>query len=281
MVTGSGFVANSIVTWNSSNSTSVSLFSNVLSSTQMQANIPASFLNTPGTFFVGVIAPGPTSGNNAGNNISNFLPFTVCPAAGCPSVVSSPKPRISALSSDASARLSFPAQMAPRYQTIVADSFDASTDTEIGIARIFLRDSCLSAAVACSPHVIPISVGWNGADPNGSSGSPSVTSDGRFVVFASDASIDARSVCLPATLRLSVGPDGAEADGASLSPAIDPDGRFVVFNSWATNLVRSEVLNSFPATFNPRLFLRDTCFGATSGCVPTTTRVVPASAVRP
>ena len=300
MVTGSGFVANSIVTWNSSNSTSVSLFSNVLSSTQMQANIPASFLNTPGTFFVGVIAPGPTSGNNAGNNISNFLPFTVCPAAGCPSVVSSPKPRISALSSDASARLSFPAQMAPRYQTIVADSFDASTDTEIGIARIFLRDSCLSAAVACSPHVIPISVGWNGADPNGSSGSPSVTSDGRFVVFASDASnlvkgdsngwsdiflrdtcIDARSVCLPATLRLSVGPDGAEADGASLSPAIDPDGRFVVFNSWATNLVRSDVLNSFPATSNPRLFLRDTCFGATSGCVPTTTRVVPASTVQP
>ena len=77
-VNGSGFVAGSNVTWNSSNSASTNLVSNVLSATQVQANIPASFLATPGTFFVGVIAPGPASGNNAGNNISNFVPFTVC-----------------------------------------------------------------------------------------------------------------------------------------------------------------------------------------------------------
>ena len=297
-VNGGGFVAGSTVTWNSSNSASVNLASNVLSSTQVQANIPASFLNTPGTFFVVVIAPGPTSGNNAGNNISNFVPFIVCcqPAAAVPSV----SPRISTPSSDPSARLSSPAQMAPRYQAIVADSADGAIDTGSGIARIFLWDSCLGAAAACAPQVIPISVGWNGADPNGPSSSPSVTSDGRFVVFASDANdlvkgdsngwsdiflratcIDAASVCVPATIRLSVGPDGAEANGASFSPAIGPDGRFVVFNSWATNLVRPDSLNSLPATSTPPLFLRDTCFGAAPGCVPTTTRVVPASAVQP
>src|SRR5207302_11279341 len=170
---GAGFVAGSAVTWNNSSSASMNLESNFVNASEMQAKVPSSLLASSGTFFVGVIAPGPTSGNNAGNNISNFVPFMVCPAAGCPSVVSSPKPRISAPSSDPSARLSSPAQMVPRYQTIVADSSDASTDTEIGIARIFLRDNCLDAAAACAPHVIPISVGWNGADPNGSSGSPS------------------------------------------------------------------------------------------------------------
>jgi hypothetical protein len=190
-------------------------------------------------------------------------------------------------------------QMAPRYQTIVAESADAAIDTETGIARIFLRDSCLDAPAACARQMIPISIGWNGSDPNGASSSPSVTRDGRFVVFASEANnlvkgdsngwsdvflrdtcISATSACVAATLRLSIGPDGAEANGASFSPAISPDGRFVVFNSSATNLMRPESLNSLPATSTPPLFLRDTCFGAASGCVPATSRVIPASALQ-
>jgi hypothetical protein len=298
-VSGSGFVAGSSVTWNSSNSTSVNLVSNVLSATEIQANIPASFLKTPGSFFVGVIAPGPSSGNNAGNNISNFVPFMVCGASGCPAVLPSLSPRISSFPAASSAsRLSAPIQIASRYQAIVADSADGSSETGNGIARIFLRDSCLGAAAACAPQTIPISVGWNGTDPNGPSASPSVTGDGRFVVFASEANnlvkgdsngwsdvflrdtcIGAASTCVPATIRVSIGPDGAEANGASFSPAIGPDGRFVIFNSWATNLVRLDPLISFPATSHPPSFLRDTCFGAASGCVPATSRVIPASAL--
>jgi hypothetical protein len=291
-VNGSGFVANSNVTWNSSNSPSTNLVSNVLSSTEVQANIPASFLKNPGTFFVGVIAPGPASGNNAGNGISNFVPFTVCAASGCSSVVPSASPRI----------LTHPSASAPiqiaRYQAIVADYVDGSGDTATASARIFLRDSCVGAATACTPQLIPISVGWNGADPNGPSSSPSVTSDGRLVVFASEANnlvkgdsngwsdvflrdtcIGAASACVPATMRVSSGPEGAEANGASYAPAISPDGRFVIFNSSATNLVPPDFLNSFPATSTPPLFLRDTCFGAASGCVPGTSRVIPASAL--
>lgn len=298
-VDGSGFAAGSSVTWNSSNSASVNLVSNVLSTTQIQANIPASFLKTPGTFFVGVIAPGPSSGNNAGNNISNFVPFMVCGASGCPSVVPGANPRISSspVASYAS-RLSAPMQIASRYQAIVADSADGSSQTGTGIARIFLRDSCLGGAAACAPQIIPISVGWNGTDPNGPSASPSVTVDGRFVVFASEANnlvkgdsngwsdiflrdtcIGAPSVvCVPATIRISIGPDGAEANGASFSPAVGPDGRFVIFNSSATNLVHLDFLNSLPATSAPPRFLRDTCIGAASGCIPATSRVIPASA---
>lgn len=298
-VNGAGFVANSNVTWNSSNSTSVNLSSNVLSATQIQANIPGSLLNTPGTFFVGVIAPGPTSGNNAGNNISNFVPFVVC-GSTCGSVVPSPSPRISASPVTTSvSRLSAPIQPNLRYQPFVANSADGSIDTGAGISRIFLRDSCLGAPAACAPQVIPISVGWNGTDPNGPSSSPSVTSDGRFVAFASEANnlvkgdsngwgdiflrdtcIGAASACVPATLRVSIGPGGVEADGASSSPAISPDGRFVIFNSSATNLVRPDFLNSLPATSTPPLFLRDTCFGSGPECVPSTSRVVSTSAVQ-
>jgi hypothetical protein len=298
-VDGSGFVAGSSVTWNSSNSTSVNLVSNVLSTTQIQANIPASFLKTPGTFFVGVIAPGPSSGNNAGNNISNFVPFMVCGASGCPSVVPSANPRTSSFpAASYASRLSAPMQIASRYQAILADSADGSSETGTGTARIFLRDSCLGGAAACAPQMIPISVGWNGTDPNGPSASPSVTGDGRFVVFASEANnlvkgdsngwsdiflrdtcIGAASACVPATIRVSIGPDGAEANGASFSPAISLDGRFVIFNSSATNLVRLDSLNSLPATSTPPLFLRDTCFSAASGCIPATSRVIPASAL--
>jgi hypothetical protein len=187
-------------------------------------------------------------------------------------------------------------QMTPRYQAIAADSADSGVGT--GMARIFLRDSCLGAASPCAPQLIPISVGWNGTDPNGPSSSPSVTSDGRFVVFASEANdlvkgdsngwsdiflrdtcIGAVSSCVPTTARLSMGPGGVEANGASSSPAISPDGRFVIFNSWATNLVRPDSFDSITATSAPPLFLRDTCFGAASTCVATTSRVIPASAL--
>ncbi len=299
-VNGSGFVSGSNVTWNSNGSSATNLpNSNFVNGNEMQATIPASFLATAGTFSIGVIAPGPTSGNNAGNNISNFFPFIVC-AASCSSaaVVPSASPRIADSAPAPAAPLSGPTQTAPRFQALVADSADGSSETGTGISRIFLRDSCLGAVAACVPQAIPISIGWNGADPNGPSSSPSVTRDGRFVVFASEANnlvkgdsngwsdvflrdtcISATSACVPATLRLSIGPDGAEANGASFSPAISPDGRFVVFNSSATNLVRPESLNSLPATSTPPLYLRDTCFGAASGCVPATSRVIPASAL--
>jgi WD40-like Beta Propeller Repeat len=296
-VTGSGFVPGSNITWSSSGGASINLVSNFISGAEIQANIPASFLAAAGTFSIGVIAPGPTSGNNAGNNISNFVPFIVFPPAGS-SVTPGLNPRISA-APNPSSPLSSSAQTIIRFQPLVADSADGSIETGSGIARIFLRDSCFGAVTPCAPQVIPISVGWNGTDPNGPSTSPSVTSNGRFVIFASEANnlvkgdsnggsdiflrdtcIGASSECVPGTVRVSIGPDGLEANGASFSPAISPDGRFMVFNSWATNLVRPDYVNSLPKTSIAPLFLRDTCFGATAGCVSETSRVIPASALQ-
>jgi hypothetical protein len=295
-VTGAGFVAGSNVTWNNSGSTSTNLVSNFVSASEMQASVPAQLLTNSGMFFVGVIAPGPTSGNNAGNNISNFVPFTVF-ASGSSSVTTVNR-RASTSSPDAPAQPSAQIQNVGRYQPIVADAADSSFESATGIAAIFLRDTCLGAAPGCIPQIIPISVGWNGAEPNAASSSPSVSANGRFVVFASEANnlvkgdsngwsdiflrdtcIGAASACVPTTVRLSIGADGAEANGASFAPAIDPDGRFVVFNSSATNLLRVNYSNVLPVTSGAPLFLRDTCFGAASGCVPTTSRVIPASAL--
>lgn len=296
-VNGSGFVAGSNVTWNNSGSASTNLVSNFVSAGEMQANIPGSLLSSPGTFFVGVIAPGPTSGNNAGNGISNFVPFTVF--AGSSSAVSAVNRRALTPSPDASSRTYAQVQTTARYQPIIADAADSAFETATGILAIFLRDTCLAATAACTPKIIPISVGWNGTEPNGASSSPSVTADGRFVVFASEANnlvkgdsngwsdvflrdtcIGASSACAPGTVRLSVGADGAEANGPSSAPAISPDGRFVAFNSSATNLVRLNLSNALPATSGPPLFLQDTCFGAASGCVPTISRVIPTSALQ-
>jgi WD40 repeat protein len=295
-VTGSGFVAGSNVTWNSSGNASINLVSNVVSSAEIQAEIPASFVTTAGTFSIGVIAPGPTSGNNAGNNISNFVPFIVFPSGS--SIAQSLSPRSLTTPNSSASRPSNSIQTIARFQAAVADSVDGSIDTGNGLTRIFLRDSCLGAAVACAPRIIPISLAWNGTDPNGPSSSPSVTSNGRFVIFASEANnlvkgdsngwsdifvrdtcIGAALDCVPATIRLSIGPDGVEGNGASFSPAISFDGRFVAFNSYATNLLRADSANSLPAASNPPLFLRDTCFGAGAGCLPNTTRVIAASAL--
>ena len=295
-VNGAGFVAGSNVTWNSSGSASIQLVSNFISAAQMQANLPKSLVTTPGTFFVGVIAPGPTSGNNAGNNISNFVPFIVCGSgtSGCPSVVTGAESTASA----SLARLSALIQSGPRYQALVADSADGSDETGGGIAKVFLRDTCLGAAANCAPQMFTVSVGLNGADPNGPSSAPSVSADGRFVVFASaannlvkgdtngwsdiflrDTCIGSASTCVPATIRLSLDPGGDEANGPSSSPVISPDGRFVAFNSSATNLSQ-QLANSLPEGAAPLLFLRDTCFGASAACVPNTSLVISAAAPR-
>jgi hypothetical protein len=303
-VFGSGFVTGSIVTWNTNNfsggSSSTDLVSNFVNAGEMQATISASLLATPSTFFIGVRAPGPTTGNTAGNGISNFVTFVVFPPSGS-SVVSGGNPRVVTASPDPSlSRLAALIQAGPRYQPLVADAVDPAVEPVTGIAGIFLRDACLNAAGNCVPRIIPISVGWNGTGPNGQSRSPSATADGRLVVFESEANnlvkgdsngwsdiflrdtcIGASSTCVPATTRLSVAADGSEANGVSFSPAISPDGRFVEFNSLATNLTRLDFgLSIAPAAAAP-LFLRDTCFAATSTCVPATSRIIPASASQP
>jgi Tol biopolymer transport system component len=101
-----------------------------------------------------------------------------------------------------------------------------------------------------------ISVGLNGAHPNGdsytSSYSRSISSKGRFIAFTSDATnlvrgdrnghadVFVRDFMTGRTRRVSVASDGTEAFDASGSPSISPMGRFVAFTSYAGNLVEGD-----------------------------------------
>lgn len=185
---------------------------------------------------------------------------------------------------------SFAITAGPRYVAFVSPSPDPSSDNGSGVDNIYLRDSCQGAPAGCSPNTIPVSVTFDGTVPNGASSSPSISASGRFVAFASDASnlvqgdsngatdvflrdtcIGAPSGCVPSTIRVSTGPDGIEANGPSTAPSISPDGRFVAFDSVATNLVSD---GQGPTTGNSEgSFLWDSCFGVTSACTPSLTRL--------
>jgi len=104
---------------------------------------------------------------------------------------------------------------------------------------------------------------------------PALGSDGRFVaytaaqnghsqIFLRDTCTGASSDCRAHTTLLSAAPDGTAGNADSNTPSMSTDGRFVAFSSAATNL-----LAATPA--GRQIFLRDTCWGATTACTPGTT----------
>lgn len=106
---------------------------------------------------------------------------------------------------------------------------------------------------------------------------PALGSDGRFVaytatqnghsqIFLRDTCTGETSDCQPHTALLSAASDGTAGNADSNTPSMSTDGRFVAFSSAATNLVAS-------TNTGRQIFLRDTCFGATTACMPQTTLV--------
>jgi hypothetical protein len=100
-----------------------------------------------------------------------------------------------------------------------------------------------------------VSVDSSGAQANGGSQWPDISSDGRFIAFGSAASnlvsgdtnavddIFVRDRQTGQTARVSLVSGGAEANGGSIKPAISSDGRYVVFYSEASNLVSGDTNN--------------------------------------
>jgi len=96
------------------------------------------------------------------------------------------------------------------------------------------------------------SVASGGAQGDGSSNSPSISADGRYVAFYSYATnlvsgdtntksdIFLHNIETGETTRVSTASDGTQGDGDSLLPAISADGSFVAFLSSATNLVSGD-----------------------------------------
>jgi hypothetical protein len=93
-----------------------------------------------------------------------------------------------------------------------------------------------------------VSVTSSGEQADGSSGSPAISNDGRYVAFSSGATnlvsgdtnevsdIFVRDLQTGTTTRVSITSRGEQADGRGSSPDISGDGRYVVFLSYADNL---------------------------------------------
>ncbi|MFN0007752.1 MAG: TolB family protein [Planctomycetota bacterium] len=141
---------------------------------------------------------------------------------------------------------------------LVASDANAALD-------VFLRD--LTTLVTSR-----VSVGASGAEGDGDSTNPSISSDGRWVAFQSAAtnfvpgdtnlSVDtfSRNLSggLATTVRTSVDSGGTQGlSGGSTDPSISADGRRVAFQSAATNLVPGDTNLSID------VFVRDLLLDAT------------------
>ena len=109
---------------------------------------------------------------------------------------------------------------------------------------------------------------------------PAVSLDGRYVayaasqsghtqIFARDTCQGADSSCQQRTILISSALDGTAATDDSHSPSVSSDGRYVAFSSVAANLVTESGTSAAPGT-GRQVYLRDTCFGVSSSCTPST-----------
>jgi hypothetical protein len=118
---------------------------------------------------------------------------------------------------------------------LVRDDVNGSSD-------VFVRDRATGRTRL-------VSINSAGAEGNGDSASPRISTGGRFVAFTSDASnlvafdgngsgdVFIRDRLTGKTRRVSVNSEEVQGNGDSLVGSVTPDGRFVAFSSRASNLV--------------------------------------------
>ncbi|MFJ2806877.1 TolB family protein [Kitasatospora sp. NPDC087271] len=133
----------------------------------------------------------------------------------------------------------------------------------------------LAAPAAAEAHprtggIVRVSVGLDGAQPDGASAALGLSADGRYALFSSDATnlvpgdtngatdVFVRDLHTGRTQRVSVGADGAQLDAPTTQASISGDGRFVAFNTKATNVVPGHRANS-----GGEVYLRDLRDGVT------------------
>jgi len=151
-----------------------------------------------------------------------------------------------------------------RFIAFSSDASDLVPDDTLGQMDVFVRDMRTGVATR-------VSVRSNGAEANGASDYPSISSTGRYVAFQSGASnlvtgdtngetdVFVHDTVTGKTERVSV--DSAEAQalgGTSATASISADGSRVAFDSEATNLVVSD------GNALSDIFVRDITAGTTA-----------------
>jgi hypothetical protein len=128
-----------------------------------------------------------------------------------------------------------------------------------------------------------IGTGGNSANTSASQleeETPAVSLDGRYVaytasesghaqIFARDTCQGADRSCQPRTILVSSAPDGTAPGDDSHSPSMSSDGRYVAFSSAASTLVAETGASTIPGA-GRQVYLRDTCFGVSGSCTPST-----------
>jgi len=161
----------------------------------------------------------------------------------------------------------------------------------------YLRDTCNSAPVGCTPTTFAVSLSSTGALAD-NQGVPSigvrdrrlaVSYGGRFVLFNSiatnlvpndtngqedqfvrDTCIGAPAGCTPTTVRINLDSNGNQVTfpGTGNRVSISADGRLALFGTSDAATVPQPDTNTAGD-----IYVRDTCFTAAAGCVPSTVRV--------
>jgi tricorn protease-like protein len=140
-----------------------------------------------------------------------------------------------------------------RYITYSSNATNLVTGDTNGYGDVFLYDSTTAATTR-------INVGNGGTQANGTSFSPAISADGRYIAYYSYATnlvagdtngaadIFLYGTTTAATTRISVDGAGAQANGDSYDPAISADGRYITYLSNASNLVAGDT-NDFTDVF--------------------------------
>ena len=323
-LTGSGFVVQTIATWDQ-HSLKTCVVTTTAANTCAPANdtgtvvsvtaaLPAAMTAKAGTYFVQTLQPHSGAGTNG---LSNSVAFVVFPPANPVPTVTSINPNSAAAGSAAVGLTitgtNFLLTSDPtggsqvRWNTTTQTTLSATSITATQIlvtvpATMLATAGTATVTVYNAPVQPPPNSGCqincNGyggggtsnsatftiTDPGGNNASknaasvqdetPTVSVDGRYVAYtaiqnghaqilARDTCQGADASCQPSTLLISSALDGTAANDDSHSPSMSSAGRYVAFSSAAANLVSE-------SSTGRQVYLRDTCFGVSSSCTPST-----------
>ena len=139
-----------------------------------------------------------------------------------------------------------------RFVAFASDATNLVPGDDNGVTDVFLRDRLNGTTIRIEPPSGCSIDGGTASSPSGASDSPSLSSDGRFLVFKSLASnfvsndtnnhadvfVYDRTTGLVARV---LGDGDVEPNGDSNFPFISADGAWITFQSDATNLVANDI----------------------------------------
>ena len=298
-VSGSNFIPSSdptggsVVNWNA-NGTQATLTAASVTATQIQVSVPNTLLSAQTCALVSVFNPPaiptvPPSG--VGNPFSGGGGTSASTPGFAVSTDSSFISSCNALGASSSAAKTSALTVAEETPALGQDGrYVAYTATQNGHAQIFLRDTCTGASSDCQAHTSLLSAGEDGTPGTADSSAPAMSTDGRFVAFSSaatnlvasapatrqiylrDTCTGVTTQCTPQTTLISTDDSGALAGNDNLLPSISSSGRFVAFLSVTASKYPATSASTSNSGYR-QIFVRDTCFGATGSCKPSTTRI--------